>query len=741
MQHNEIKVNELDLNPLLPKDLLIELGTEELPAKGLETLSEAFVQRVSACLEKAGLVYSNLQGFVTPRRLAVLVSQLSPFQPDRTSTKRGPAKAQAYDDKGEPTEVLMRFAKACNVSPDKLTVQETPKGAWLVFEQKERGKTSAELMPTLVEEAIRTLPLPKRMRWGTSGDEFFIRPVHWVVLMLGDQLIPAQYFGIKSETSTRGHRFLSPAPIQLLNPTDYENSLNHPGMVIADFRKRKESIRQQMSKVIDDLSAQTAKPAKIVLDEELLNEVTGLVEWPVVLLGSISAEFLELPREVLITTLQTHQKCFALQDNNDSHDISGLHDQKGFQTKNDLQKNLQNNLQNKNAKLLPNFLIISNINSIDPNCVIHGNECVVHARLADAAFYYKVDQETTLVSRREKLKQVVFQQGLGSLWDKTERIRKLSQIIAAAITADQTITMRGAELCKSDLLTNMVLEFPELQGVMGKYYALHDKEPSGVAEAIQEHYHPRFAQDVLPVTLEGICLALADRIDSLVGIFGIGKRPSGEKDPYALRRQAFAVLRIMIEKDLPLDLLELFIKSADIYGKLLPNHNFIQELLDFCFERLRTWVQEQDITVRMFNAVLERRPTSPYDFYQRLLAVYGFSFMPESKSLAEANKRVRNILSKTTVPTAELDIKLLKEDAEKDLMMVLIAKEEEIAPLMAQKKYKQALTALASLKEPVDTFFDKVMVMVDDPVLRDNRLKLLQRLRNLFLKIADISEL
>lgn len=701
MQHSN---TELDLKPLL-----IELGTEELPAKGLLTLSEAFLQRVSACLEKAGLVYSDIQGFVTPRRLAVLVSNVSPFQPDRIITKRGPAKTQAFNEKGEPTEVLLRFAKACNVAADKLTVQETPKGAWVIFEQKERGKSSAELIPDLVEEAIHTLPLPKRMRWGTSGDKFFIRPVHWVVLMLGDTLIKAQYFGINSETATRGHRFLCPTPIQLLKPTDYENVLNNPGKVIANFHKRKEEIRRQMLNVVASLGSQTAE---IVLDEDLLDEVTGLVEWPVVLLGSISKEFLELPREVLITTLQTHQKCFALQNKND-----------------------------KNATLLPNFLIISNINSIDPNCVINGNECVVHARLADAAFYDKVDQETTLSSRREKLKQVVFQHGLGSLWDKTERIKQLSQKIASIITADQSITLRAAELCKSDLLTNMVLEFPELQGVMGKYYALHDKEPIAVAVAIQEHYHPRFAQDVLPSSKEGVCLALADRIDSLVGIFGIGKRPSGEKDPYALRRQALAILRIMIEKELPLDLLELFIQSADTYGKLLPNRDFIQDLLDFCFERLRAWVQEQDITVRMFNAVLETRPTSPYDFYQRLLAVYGFSFMPESKSLAEANKRVRNILSKTTVPTTELDIMLLKEEAEKDLMMVLVAKEEEIAPLMQQKKYKQALTALASLKEPVDTFFDKVMVMVEDPILRDNRLKLLQRLRNLFLKIADISEL
>lgn len=686
-------------------DLLIEIGTEELPARGLDPLSQAFTQLIAAGLKKAELTFTQIKPFCSPRRLAVLVSELSPFQPDRMNIKRGPAKAQAYDATGEPTEILKRFAKASGVTLDQLKIQETPKGAWIVLEQKERGKTAVELIPNIVKEALHALPLPKRMRWN-SFDESFIRPVHWIVLMLANKLIPACYFNINTGTETKGHRFHCLPPIPMADPQDYESLLLNPGYVIADFQKRKTEISNQLLKIA---AKQNATP---IQDEDLLEEVTGLVEWPVVMLGKFSAEFLQLPKEVLITSMQVHQKCFAIED--------------------------------KEKKLLPCFLITSNIASIDPDCVIKGNECVMDARLSDAAFYKKLDQQTSLRDRRENLKHVVFQQGLGSLWDKCNRIAKIATYIAPHIGANLEDTQIASDLCKTDLLTQMVKEFPELQGVMGKYYALDDKEPKRVAVAIEEHYHPRFAQDSLPTTPEGIAIAVADRIDTLVGLFGLGKRPSGDKDPFALRRQALAVLRIMIEKQLNLDLFELFSYAELQYGHqgvALPTPSFIPELMEFCYERLRAWAAEGDISTRVFDAVLENKPTSPYDFNRRLLAVNSFRIMPEAESLAQANKRVKNILAKTQVAPGEIDIKLIREDAEKNLLAALINKEAEISPFMQQKQYEQALRSLASLKEPVDGFFDKVLVMVDDVGLRNNRLKLLNRLRALFLEIADISVL
>jgi len=687
-------------------DLLIEIGTEELPARGLDALSQAFTQRIASGLEKAELSFTQIKSFCSPRRLAVLIYELTPFQPDRVNTKRGPAKTQAYDASGAPTEILKRFAEASGVGVDQLTLHETPKGAWIVLEQKETGKTAEALIPNIVREALQTLPLPKRMRWNSS-DESFIRPVHWVVLMLANKVLPATYFNIPSDSKTRGHRFHCLPPITIDSPQQYEALLHSPGFVVADFQKRKTDIRNQL---LQAASKQNAIP---ILEEDLLEEVTGLVEWPVVMLGKFSAEFLELPREVLITSMQVHQKCFAVEDT-------------------------------KTKKLLPYFLITSNIASIDPTCVIHGNECVMSARLSDAAFYKVFDQKISLRDRRENLKQVIFQQGLGSLWDKCLRISELSAHIAPLIHANPTDTQRASQLCKTDLLTQMVKEFPELQGVMGKYYALHDKESEAVAIAIEEHYHPRFAEDSLPTTPEGIALALADRIDTLVGLFGLGKRATGDKDPFALRRQALGVLRILIEKHLDLDLLQLLKFTQQQYSQqnvTLPSPGFIEALMDFCYERLRAWTTESNISSRVFDAVLENRPTSPDDFNRRLLAVNSFRMMPEAESLAQANKRVKNILAKTEPLTGEVEIKLIKEAAEKSLLAALINKEAEIAPFMQQKQYENALRSLAELKVPVDAFFDQVMVMVDDAPLRNNRLKLLNRLRALFLEIADISVL
>lgn len=683
-------------------DLLVELGTEDLPAKGLNTLSQAFAECISACLNKAELTFTNLKSYVTPRRLAVVITDLSAYQADRIVIKRGPAKNLAYDNEGKPTEILLRFAQSCHVSPEQLTLQETTKGAWVVFEYKETGKSAELLLPEIIQQAINTLPLAKRMRWD-SLEQSFIRPVHWVVLLFGNKNIPAEYFGISSHNKTHGHRFHCPTPLEVSQPQDYENLLYKPGCVIADFQKRKADIQSQMMKIA---AQQAATP---LLDETLLEEVTGLIEWPVVLLGKISADFLALPQEVLITSMQTHQKCFAV--------------------------------TNKTNELLPYFLIISNIASTDPQCVVQGNECVMHARLSDAAFYYKIDQEKSLADRRENLKQVIFQQGLGSLWDKCQRIAQLANIIAPLIGAKTEYTQRASELCKTDLLTYMVGEFPELQGIMARYYALHDREPEAVAKAIEQHYYPRFSQDELPSTKEGTALALADRIDTLVGLFGIGKRPTGDKDPYGLRRQAFGCLRIMIEQALELDLLQLLNQSAKFYGTLLTSHDFLPELMNFCFDRLRAWSTDQQISARVFESVFERLPTSPYNFNCRLLAVSHFLMLPEAESLAQANKRVKNILAKTVVPPGDVDVSLLSQNEEKALLAAIIDKEVEIAPLMQKNLYEAALNSLAALKIPVDSFFEQVMVMADDETLRENRLKLLNRLRALFLKIADISVL
>lgn len=699
--------------PNNPNDLLIELGVEELPSKCLKSLCDNFIEVMVKGLDSAQLAFKEVKGFVTPRRLAVLISHVDASQPQQITLKKGPAQSAGLDKEGRPTGALLGFAKSCGVDVSSLSVQETDKGSFYSYEKKEPGKKTPELIPHILETAIQNLNLPKRMRWGNNS-ESFVRPMHWLLVLFGNAVIDTEVFGIQSEHFTHGHRFHHPQKIAILVSKDYENTLIKTGKVWPDFEKRKQHILNEMN--IQALKHQ----GNVVFDEDLLEEVTGLVEWPIILIGKFDKEFLKLPKEVLISSMKLHQKCFPIEDNN--------------------------------RQLLPYFIIISNIESTNPDVVIEGNESVIHARLSDAAFFYHQDIKQPLEKYREGLKNVVFQHGLGSLWDKSQRISKLADFIIKSmnhLNHDQKAHLansvfKAGLICKADLLTQMVGEFPELQGIIGHYYALQEGTKEPIARAIEEHYHPRFAEDSLPETLEGAALAIADRADSLVGIFGLGKKPSGEKDPFGLRRQALGMLRIIIENKLEtIDIETLFTQTKLQYENLLSvDVPIMAPLLDFCFERLRAWYHEKGIPARVFEAVLAKWPTKPYDFHCRLQAVTEFQQLKETESLSAANKRVKNILSKSDAPALandHFDESLLVEPAEKNLAKILLQKQKEIKPYLEQAQYTEALKTLAALKEPIDHFFDTVMVMVEDEKLRQNRIKLLNQLRNLFLEIADIS--
>jgi glycyl-tRNA synthetase beta chain len=716
-------------------DLLIEIGCEELPPKNLQKLLKAFEEGMKQHLSKAEIDFDPCQSFASPRRLAVLLSNVALTQADRKIQKRGPAKMAAYDKNGNPTQAALGFAKSCGIDISEVSIEETPKGAWLVYEQAETGKTIFQIIPSILKEVLANLPTPRPMRWGNS-DFAFVRPVHWILALYGTEIIPLNLFNIESSHATLGHRFLRKKTdntaktqqsdpvlttlehkINIPAPKDYESILQESGFVIADFEKRKAKIKADIEKI-----ATSIQPgAKAIIEEDLLNEVTGIVEWPVVLVGSFDPAFLTVPREALISAMQTHQKSFPI--------------------------------INAKGELLAKFIITSNIESIDPNAVILGNESVMRARLSDAAFYYRIDKDIPLHIRQNDLKNVTFQKGLGSLWDKTQRIAHLGKIIARVIGADPILVERAAHLCKSDLLTQMVGEFPELQGIMGRYYALHDAEPPLAAQAIEEHYLPRFAQDELPSSNEGAVLSIADRIDTVVGLFILDKKPTGDKDPFGLRRQALGMLRIIIEKDYDLDLKSLLLETTRFYlsnlqvGLKDPAKKPDEEALAFCFDRLRAFYQEQKISPRVFEAVWAKQISNPNDFNKRILAVHAFQSLPEAESLAEANKRVQNLLSKALSTYSDLvlskdtlcDVALLKETAESALAKAISEKNNELKPLLAEKNYTAALKSLAELKAPIDQFFNDCMVMVDDPIIRNNRLQLLNTLRNLFLEIADIS--
>lgn len=685
------------------RDLLIEIGTEELPPKALLKLSNAFTNGISEGLQKAELGFVSIESFAAPRRLAVLVKQLDPAQADKSVERRGPALNAAFDEKGNPTKATEGFARSCGATMEQLEKLETDKGAWLVFNSTQQGRPTAELIPEILKSALDKLPIPKRMRWGDLDAEF-VRPVHWVVLLFGDEVIDAEVLSVRSGRDTYGHRFHHPEPIYLGEPAAYGPLLETTGRVIAEFDKRREAIRAQVMLAAEEIGGNA------IIDDDLLNEVTGLVEWPMAVLGSFEQRFLEVPPECLISAMKGHQKYFHLLD--------------------------------KDGNLMPNFITVSNIESRNPDYVRKGNERVIRPRLTDADFFWNQDRKQKLGDRIDSLKTVVFQQKLGTLHEKSRRVADLAARIAEAISAEPTHATRAALLAKCDLMTDMVNEFPELQGIMGRYYAQHDGEPDEVSLALDEQYMPRFAGDQLPRTGTGQALAVADKLDTLVGIFGIGQVPSGDKDPFALRRAALGALRIIIERKLDIDLEEMLEHATKAHDGLFDNDQVVSQVFDFMMGRLKAYYHDAGVAPDTFEAVLTQRPTRPLDFDARLKAVTAFRQMTEADSLAAANKRISNILKKTDeVIPDQVATALLHEPAEQALHQQVQAISVTVTPLFAARDYGQALKQLAGLRQVVDTFFDEVMVMADDADLRANRLALLKSLRNLFLQVADLSQL
>ena len=686
------------------RDFLVEIGTEELPPKALDNLAASLEQGIVKGLNREELNFTASYRYATPRRLAVLIHELQPQQADKTIERLGPAVSAAFTGQGVPTKAAQGFARSCGVAVEELDRSKSGGVEKQVFSLKESGRPVQDLLPRLVRDALEQLPVPKRMRWGNSREEF-VRPVHWVVMMYGNKTIPALLLGVEANHFSYGHRFNFNKKILIKNAKDYEALLEEKGGVIPDFNKRKGLIRE----LVENEGAKAGAVA--VIDEALLDEVTSLVEYPVALTGKFEEEFLDLPPEALILTMKSHQKCFYLVD--------------------------------KKGKLLPKFITISNLQSKDPSKVVEGYERVIRPRLADARFFYETDKKHSLESRLQQLNTVIFQEKLGTIYEKSQRVAALTTAIAERIGADSTLCSRAATLAKCDLLTLMVGEFADLQGLMGFYYALHDGEPEELAQALNEQYMPRFSGDSLPNSKTGIALALADKLDSIVGIFGIGQPPTGSKDPFALRRSAIGVLRIIVEKELNLDLLYCIEQAVSGFEEANLAQNTADEVFEFMLERFKAWFMDKEITVEEFQSVFVVRPTRPLDFHLRILAVHNFNLLPESASLAEANKRVSNLLAKQNFNAEDTAVKeeLLQEPAEKALHRELVDKILEVAPLLEKGLYKEGLQTLASLKISVDTFFDEVLVVCEDASLRENRLALLQQLRDLFLQTADISHL
>ena len=683
------------------RDLLVEIGTEELPPKALRRMRDALHSSLDTLLEENGLAHGISHAYATPRRLAVVITDVAVAQADRDITKRGPAVKAAFDADGNPTKPAEGFARSCGVAVSDLEEMQTPKGSWLVYKSTATGKVATDIIPVLLEKALKVLPMPKRMRWGNSEIEF-VRPLHWVVLLFGDEPIAANILGIDSGRYSRGHRFHHNEAIAITTPGVYVKTLQQEGMVEVDMDQRRESIRTQVTE------AGAALGGQALIDAALLDEVTALVEWPVAITGSYDPRFLEVPAEALISSMQDHQKYFPVVDGQ--------------------------------GKLLPHFITIANIASKDPEQIKAGNERVIRPRLEDAAFFWNQDRKQSLHSRATQLDNMTFQNKLGSLGDKQNRIAAIATNLAGQLQFNVEQVQRAAALCKCDLVTSMVFEFPDLQGIMGRYYALHDGEDERVATALDECYQPRFAGDALPASETGQALAIAERLDTLVGIFALGQTPTGDKDPFGLRRSALGLLRILIEQQLDLDLRTLIDSAASNFPAGLKADTIGDALFSFMMERLRVWYVDAGYEVHVFEAVLARQPTRPLDFDQRMRAVRAFRDLPEADSLAAANKRIRNILRKaeTTIPS-KYDKSLLQETAEQTLAKALEELDTETSPLFEQRDYTSALCKLAALQTPVDAFFDNVMVMADDETLRDNRLALLQALSDLFLQVADIS--
>ena len=685
------------------KDLLIEIGTEELPPKALQTLSKAFTAGVVSGLKEASLEASEVISYAAPRRLAILLKGVPSKQADQSVERKGPAKAAAFDGDGNPTKAVEGFARSCGVAPQELDEIETPKGTWLIFKQEVAGKNTSELLPEIVSQSLAKLPIPKRMRWGASDIEF-VRPVHWIVMMQDDEVIEGEILGVASSNTTKGHRFHHPDTITIKQASTYAAQLRETGHVIADFNERRDEVRKQAEAAAKELGGVAQ------LDSDLLDEVTALIEKPIAVSGSFGEEFLDIPQECLISSMQDHQKYFPVVD--------------------------------KDGKLLPYFITTSNIKSNNPDAVRQGNERVIRPRFADAKFFWDQDCKVTLESRRDASKKIVFQQKLGTLYEKTERVAKLAGFIANELGADKQNAIRAAELSKCDLSSEMVNEFAELQGIMGRYYAEKDGEHSDVANAMHEQYQPGFAGDVIPAGMTGKILSLADKLDTLMGIFAIGMKPTGSKDPFSLRRAALGVLRIIIEGELNLDLKALLENAATNLKDKVDANDSVGDTFNYIMERLPAYYKDQGIDAETVAAVASLRPTHPLDFDHRVKAVAEFKTLPEAESLAAANKRISNILKKVEGGIADsVDESLLEESAEKALYQTVKSQQEKVKPLFASGDYSSALTSLASLRDDVDAFFDGVMVMADDEKLKNNRLALLNQLRNLFLNIADLSRL
>jgi glycyl-tRNA synthetase beta chain len=690
----------------LAKDFLVEIGTEELPPKALRSLMQAFGEKLLAGIDDARLDHGEMQTYSSPRRLSVLVLGLCARQEDRSVEQKGPPTKIAFDKDGKPTPAAEAFAKKCGVAVSDLGRSKSEKGEWLTWENTEKGKTVTELLPELIESALNSLPIPRRMRWG-AGDAEFVRPVHWVVMLHGSKAIKARVFGIDSGNESRGHRFHSSGPITIKSPESYLETLETDGYVIADFERRREMVRAGVE------AAAKKAGGQVVDGESLYDEVAALVEWPVPVTGSFDKEFLALPREAVISTLTGHQRYFPVADADDA--------------------------------LMPLFITVANLESKDPDQVREGNERVIRPRLADAAFFWDSDRRASLASREEKLSDVVYQHGLGSLSDKSRRVTSIAKWLASEQELDSANVERAALLAKCDLVTGMVSEFPELQGTMGRYYALADGEPEAVAAAIGEHYHPRFAGDDLPVTSDGQLLAVADKLDTLAGIFSLGKKPSGNRDPFGLRRAALGVVRILIECGIDTDLMGLLAAAVAAQpNNKLDNEELAGDLYVFITERLRRYFLDRDagLATETFDAVMARKPSSLLDFDRRLAAVQTFARLEQAASLAAANKRIANILRKADDPVGlSVNTKLLQDSAELALFDALDNARQKVAPMLAVQSYAQVLNELADLRDPIDRFFDSVMVMADDEAIRDNRLALLSELRALFLHVADISQL
>ncbi|NVK22292.1 MAG: glycine--tRNA ligase subunit beta [Kangiellaceae bacterium] len=679
------------------QDLLFELGTEELPPKALKNLRDALRDNIAANLISQDFEFDSIDAYAAPRRLAVIVRQLSASQPDKNVERLGPAVDAAYNDDGTAKPAAIGFAKSCGVEVEQLQKIETDKGLRLGFTIAQQGQPLAKFIEDIINGALKKLPIPKAMRWGDRSEQF-IRPVHWAVLLHGEQVLDATIVGVKTSNQSFGHRFMAPEAIVITSADTYLSQLEN-AKVIADYEKRQQLVKQQVETEAQSINGVAQ------ISEDLLDEVTSLVEWPVALTGKFDDDFLSVPSECLVSSMAEHQKYFHVLD--------------------------------KEGELLPNFITVANIESSNPHSIISGNEKVIRPRLADAKFFFETDKKVSLESHQEHLKKVVFQNQLGSIQDKAERVAALAKSIAPVIGADAEQSERAGLLSKCDLSTNMVGEFDKLQGVMGTYYARHDGEHENVAIAMTEQYLPKFSGDKLAQNPVGQAIAIADRVDTLVGIFGIGQKPKGSKDPFALRRAAIGLLRTIVENKLELDLNSLISNSVASFGDKLTNQNVQQELFEFILERFKAWYLDQGVDANIIASVMALQPSQPFDFDARIKAVQFFQKLQEAESLSAANKRVKNILAKADIEIPNsIESSLLVETEEKSLASKI---DNALLSMSEIKNYQDKLAHLANLRDDVDAFFDKVMVNAEDPAIKANRLAMLNNLQTLFSSVADIS--